>query len=104
MTAPNQTSSLAADAVPASGADLKTASAPLVERPLTQFRAQLLSLKVNGRDVTVQAPARFAQFSNYEIAVRRAAPALSEHTLEVLTEMAGLSAVEVQALFAQGVI
>ena len=57
MTAPNQTSSLAADAVPASGADLKTASAPLVERPLTQFRAQLLSLKVNGRDVTVQAPA-----------------------------------------------
>jgi len=54
--------------------------------------------------VTVQAPARFAQFSNYEIAVRRAAPALSEHTPEVLAELAGLSAVEVQALFAQGVV
>jgi xanthine dehydrogenase YagT iron-sulfur-binding subunit len=56
MTAPNQTSTLAG-AVPASGADLKTASASVVERPLTQFRAQPLSLKVNGRDVTVQVPA-----------------------------------------------
>jgi benzylsuccinate CoA-transferase BbsE subunit len=57
---------------------------------------------VNGR--VVQAPARFAQFSNYEIAVRRPAPALSEHTSEVLGELAGLSVVEVQALFAQGVV
>lgn len=57
---------------------------------------------VGGR--TVDAPARFAQFSNYEIAVRRPAPALSEHTLEVLTELAGLSSTEVQALFAQGVV
>ena len=56
MTAPNQTSTLAG-AVPASGADLKTASASVVERPLTQFRAHPLSLKVNGRDVTVQVPA-----------------------------------------------
>jgi benzylsuccinate CoA-transferase BbsE subunit len=55
-------------------------------------------------DRTVQAPARFAQFSNYEIAVRRPAPALSEHTLEVLTELAGLSPTEVQALYAQGVL
>ena len=57
MTAPNQTSSRAAGAVPASGANLQTASAPVVERPLTHFRAQPLSLKVNGRDVTVQVPA-----------------------------------------------
>jgi benzylsuccinate CoA-transferase BbsE subunit len=57
---------------------------------------------VGGR--TVAAPARFAQFSNYEIAVRRPAPALSEHTVEVLTEFAGLSLIEIQALFAQGVV
>jgi crotonobetainyl-CoA:carnitine CoA-transferase CaiB-like acyl-CoA transferase len=55
-------------------------------------------------DHTVQAPARFAQFSNYEIAVRRPAPTLSEHTLEVLTELAGLTPIEVQALYAQGVL
>jgi crotonobetainyl-CoA:carnitine CoA-transferase CaiB-like acyl-CoA transferase len=53
---------------------------------------------------TVEAPARFAQFSNYEIAVRRPAPGLSEHTVEVLGELAGLSLTEVQALFAQGIV
>ncbi|WP_144155039.1 (2Fe-2S)-binding protein [Paraburkholderia sp. BCC1885] len=58
MTAPNQTSALAAGAAPAS--DTKTsqpANAAVVERPLTQYRAEPLSLKLNGRDVTVQAPA-----------------------------------------------
>jgi crotonobetainyl-CoA:carnitine CoA-transferase CaiB-like acyl-CoA transferase len=53
---------------------------------------------------TIAAPARFAQFSNYQIEVRRPAPSLSEHTLEVLSALAGLSATEVQALFAQGVV
>lgn len=57
---------------------------------------------VGGRDVNV--PARFAQFSDYEIEVRRSAPALSEHTVEILTEWAGLSLEEIQALFAAGVI
>jgi xanthine dehydrogenase YagT iron-sulfur-binding subunit len=58
MTAPNQTSGLAASAVPASEAASKTANAPVVERPLTQYRAQPLSLKVNGRDVgPLQVPA-----------------------------------------------
>lgn len=65
-------------------------------------RRLFASQDVGGR--TVEAPARFAQFSNYEIAVRRSAPSLSEHTLEVLTELALLSPVEVQALFAQGVV
>jgi crotonobetainyl-CoA:carnitine CoA-transferase CaiB-like acyl-CoA transferase len=65
-------------------------------------RGLFASQDVGGR--TVEAPARFAQFSNYEIAVRRSAPSLSEHTLEVLSELAGLSPVEVQALFAQGVV
>ena len=57
---------------------------------------------VNGR--TICAPARFAQFSDYEITVRRPAPGLSAHTMEILTEFAGLSQLEVQALFLHGVI
>jgi crotonobetainyl-CoA:carnitine CoA-transferase CaiB-like acyl-CoA transferase len=68
------------------------------------YRARGLFAPQAVGDRTVQAPARFAQFSNYEIAVRRPAPGLSEHTLEVLTELAGLSPTEVQALFAQGVL
>ncbi|MGF6241661.1 xanthine dehydrogenase YagT iron-sulfur-binding subunit [Paraburkholderia sp. GAS38] len=55
-TALNQTPGRAASATPASDATAQTASAPVVERPLTQFRAQPLTLKVNGRDVTVQVP------------------------------------------------
>jgi crotonobetainyl-CoA:carnitine CoA-transferase CaiB-like acyl-CoA transferase len=65
-------------------------------------RGLFASQDVGGQ--TVAAPARFAQFSNYELAIRRSAPSLSEHTLEVLTELAGLSPIEVQALFAQGVV
>jgi crotonobetainyl-CoA:carnitine CoA-transferase CaiB-like acyl-CoA transferase len=52
----------------------------------------------------VDAPARFAQFSDYQIEVRRPAPRLSEHTAEILTEFAGLDGRELQALFAHGVI
>jgi crotonobetainyl-CoA:carnitine CoA-transferase CaiB-like acyl-CoA transferase len=52
----------------------------------------------------VGAPARFVQFSNYQIEVRRPAPRLSEHTAEILSEFAGLDGRELQALFAQGVI
>jgi benzylsuccinate CoA-transferase BbsE subunit len=52
----------------------------------------------------VDAPARFAQFADYQIEVRRPAPRLSQHTAEVLGEFAGLNGLELQALFAQGVI
>ena len=55
-TALNQTPGRAASAAPTSDATAQTASAPVVERPLTQFRVQPLTLKVNGRDVTVQVP------------------------------------------------
>jgi crotonobetainyl-CoA:carnitine CoA-transferase CaiB-like acyl-CoA transferase len=57
---------------------------------------------VGGRMVDV--PARFAQFSDFEIAIRRPAPELSADTAQVLSELAGLSPVEVQALFIHGVI
>jgi crotonobetainyl-CoA:carnitine CoA-transferase CaiB-like acyl-CoA transferase len=49
-------------------------------------------------------PARFAQFSNYTIDVRRPAPLLSQHTGEVLGTDLGLSSLEIQALFVHGII
>lgn len=52
----------------------------------------------------VQVPARFSQFSNYEIGIRRNAPQLSEHTVEVFSEITDLTPTEFEALFAQGVI
>ncbi|MGF6723396.1 xanthine dehydrogenase YagT iron-sulfur-binding subunit [Paraburkholderia sp. GAS41] len=57
MTTPNQTSAGVASNAPASAAASKTTGAPVVERPLTQYRAQALSLKVNGREVAMQVPA-----------------------------------------------
>lgn len=53
---------------------------------------------------TIEIPARFIQFSNHAIEVRRPAPALSEHTIEILIAELGLSLDEVQALFVHGVI
>ena len=61
MTAPSQNSSFAASAAPVSAAAATAAtavSASIVERPLTQFRAQPVSLKVNGQEVgPLQVPA-----------------------------------------------
>jgi crotonobetainyl-CoA:carnitine CoA-transferase CaiB-like acyl-CoA transferase len=55
-----------------------------------------------GREIDV--PSRFAQFSNFSIETRRPAPMLSEHTVEILEADLGLSRIEIQALFAHGVI
>jgi crotonobetainyl-CoA:carnitine CoA-transferase CaiB-like acyl-CoA transferase len=52
----------------------------------------------------VADPARFAQFSNYTIEVRRPAPSLSQHTGEILKTELGLSPIEIQALFVHGII
>jgi len=52
----------------------------------------------------IDAPARFAQFSNFTIETRRPAPSLSEHTAEILETELGLSRIEIQALFVHGVI
>lgn len=52
---------------------------------------------------TIDAPVRFAHFDDGAIEPGRPAPALSEHTHELLGE-AGLSSSEIQALFAHGVI
>ena len=51
----------------------------------------------------IDAPVRFAHFDSFAIASGRPAPALSEHTHELLAEV-GLSAQEIQALFAHGIV
>lgn len=49
-------------------------------------------------------PARFAQFSNYQIAIKRPAPTLSQHTAAILESELRLSSTEIQALFVHGII
>jgi crotonobetainyl-CoA:carnitine CoA-transferase CaiB-like acyl-CoA transferase len=55
-----------------------------------------------GREI--DAPARFAQFSNYSIEIKRPAPKLSEHSAEILEAELGLAKTEIQALFVAGAI
>jgi crotonobetainyl-CoA:carnitine CoA-transferase CaiB-like acyl-CoA transferase len=52
----------------------------------------------------IDTPARFAQFSNYSIEVKRPAPKLSEHSAEIFEAELGLSKTEIQALFVAGEI
>jgi crotonobetainyl-CoA:carnitine CoA-transferase CaiB-like acyl-CoA transferase len=68
-----------------------------------QYRERGLFARVSvaaGREIDV--PARFAQFSNYSIEVKRPAPKLSEHSAEILEAELGLSKTEIQALFVAG--
>jgi len=55
-----------------------------------------------GREIDV--PARFAQFSNYSIEIKRPAPKLSEHSAEIFETELGFSRTEIQALFVAGAI
>ena len=52
----------------------------------------------------IDVPTRFAQFSNFQIESKRPAPTLSQHTVEILDSELNLSRLEIQALFAHGVI
>lgn len=61
-----------------------------------------VAVEPGGRSVA--DPARFAQFSNYTIDVRRPAPMLSQHTVEIFKTELGLSPVELQALFVHGIV
>jgi len=70
-----------------------------------QYRERGLFASVSleaGREI--DAPARFAQFSNYSIGIRRPAPKLSEHSAEIFEAELGLSKTEIQALFVAGEI
>lgn len=70
-----------------------------------QYRERGLFTKIEiapGRKIDV--PARFAQISNFQIESKRPAPTLSQHTLELLESELNLSRLEIQALFAHGVV
>jgi benzylsuccinate CoA-transferase BbsE subunit len=70
-----------------------------------QYRERGLFASVSveaGREIDV--PARFAQFSNYSIEIKRPAPRLSEHTAEIFAAELGLSKTEIQSLFVAGEI
>jgi crotonobetainyl-CoA:carnitine CoA-transferase CaiB-like acyl-CoA transferase len=70
-----------------------------------QYRERGLFAPVNvdgGREI--DAPARFAQFSNYSIEIKRPAPRLSEHSAEIFEAELGLTKTEIQALFVAGVV
>jgi crotonobetainyl-CoA:carnitine CoA-transferase CaiB-like acyl-CoA transferase len=70
-----------------------------------QYRERGLFAPVSvdaGREV--DTPARFAQFSNYSIEIKRPAPKLSEHSAEIFGAELGLSKTEIQALFVAGAI
>ena len=70
-----------------------------------QYRERGLFTRVKldgGREI--DAPARFAQFSNYSIEIKRPAPKLSEHSAGIFGTELGLSNTEIQALFVAGEI
>jgi benzylsuccinate CoA-transferase BbsE subunit len=71
-----------------------------------QFRERGLftSVQIGPIQHAIAVPARFIQFSRHSIEVRRPAPALSQHTIDILTDELDLSADETQALFVHGVI
>jgi benzylsuccinate CoA-transferase BbsE subunit len=70
-----------------------------------QYRERGLFTRVNvDADCEIDAPARFAQFSNYSIEIKRPAPKLSEHSGEIFEAELGLSKTEIQALFVAGEI
>jgi crotonobetainyl-CoA:carnitine CoA-transferase CaiB-like acyl-CoA transferase len=70
-----------------------------------QYRERGLFTRVNvDADREIDTPARFAQFSNYSIEVKRPAPKLSEHSAEIFETELGLSQTEIQALFVAGAI
>lgn len=83
-------------------------AAPLLDMSdvasFAQYRARGLWAPQQLPDgITLDAPAHFAQCTGHAFVQRRPAPALSEHTQEVLAE-AGLSVSEIQALFSHHVL
>jgi benzylsuccinate CoA-transferase BbsE subunit len=70
-----------------------------------QYRQRgLFTTVAVGSQREIDVPSRFAQFSNFSIETSKPAPKLSEHTVEILEADLGLSRMEIQALFAHGII
>lgn len=78
--------------------------ADIATSPQYRERGLFASTEVAPDGRSIDVPARFIQYSNYSIEVRRPAPRLSEHTANVLAEELKLSAAEIQALFIHEII
>jgi crotonobetainyl-CoA:carnitine CoA-transferase CaiB-like acyl-CoA transferase len=76
----------------------------IAESPQYRERGLFTPVRITPDGREIDAPARFAQFSNFQIETTRPAPSLSEHTADLLHAEAGISATELQALFVHGVI
>jgi benzylsuccinate CoA-transferase BbsE subunit len=76
----------------------------IAESPQYRERGLWSRVAIDANRREIDDPARFAQFSNYSIEIRRPAPSLSEHTSAILGSELGLSRTEIQALFVHGVI
>ena len=76
----------------------------IAESPQYRERGLWNSVQITPDGREIDAPGRFAQFSNFSIETKRPAPSLSQHTAEILRDYAHISPIELQALFVQGVI
>jgi benzylsuccinate CoA-transferase BbsE subunit len=74
------------------------------ESPQYRERGLWNSVQITPDGREIDAPVRFAQFSNFSIETRRPTPMLSQHTAEILRDYADVSPTEFQALFVHGVI
>ena len=72
--------------------------------PQHEERGLWAEMELPGSGRRVRVPARFAQFSDYRIEIRRPPPTLSQHTVELLGEDLSLSTEEIQALFVHGIV
>jgi crotonobetainyl-CoA:carnitine CoA-transferase CaiB-like acyl-CoA transferase len=76
----------------------------IAESPQYRERGLFTPVRITPDGREIDAPARFAQFSNFTIETKRPAPSLSEHTADLFRSEAGISTTELQALFVHGVI
>lgn len=76
----------------------------IADSPQYRERGLWNPVRITPEGREIEAPARFAQFSNFSIETTRPAPSLSQHTAEILRDYANISPIELQALFVQGVI
>jgi len=75
----------------------------VAEFPHYRERGLFASTVIHPNEKTVELPARFAKLDRDPIEIRRPAPLLSQHTVQILRDL-GLSADEVQALYIHEVI
>jgi crotonobetainyl-CoA:carnitine CoA-transferase CaiB-like acyl-CoA transferase len=75
----------------------------VARQPQLRARGLFTTLELPASDATIEIPGAFARSSEFPIGVRRRAPRIGEHQLEVFAE-AGIGQAECEKLAAEGVI